>query len=518
MAELDDDRRLRPDARRGDGEGGGGEGGAPGGGEGHGESPWSSHAVGRRCARFSGAAVLAACWLSAVGHRRQPLRKAARAVLQWPQPRLARGLRLSAADPWTRPIRTPPGSAAPRSGATPSRRRRCAALSATLDRDDPPPRPGTRAAAALALAVLPAAGTGRARSAPTATRSAAASCRRCRCRAACGPAAGSRSLQPLRVGDAVTRTSRIASIAQQAGAHRRRSSSSPSSTRSRPPRGVALSEEHDIVYRDAAGAGRDRDAAAGGADRRDRSRARSCPTTCCCSAIRRSPSTATASTTTARYVTEVEGYPGPDRARPADRDAAGRPAAPRASRRGRCAASTSRRVQPAVRPASASPSAAGPTASAASRSGRGAPRARWRCRRRPRSPDRRLARTAMLKTAPDRFQDIRDAVRALCADFPDEYHRKIDDAARLSRGVRRRADQGRLARRADPAGVRRLGPRPDRGVGDHGGDQPLRRQRRRLPRPDVQHGHAAAPRLATRRSSSTCRRSPAASCACSRWA
>lgn len=27
----------------------------------------------------------------------------------------------------------------------------------------------------------------------------------------------------------------------------------------------------------------------------------------------------------------------------------------------------------------------------------------------------------------DRFQDIRDAVRALCAEFPDEYHRKIDE-------------------------------------------------------------------------------------------
>jgi acyl-CoA dehydrogenase len=28
----------------------------------------------------------------------------------------------------------------------------------------------------------------------------------------------------------------------------------------------------------------------------------------------------------------------------------------------------------------------------------------------------------------DDFQDIRDAVRALCADFPDEYHRKVDEA------------------------------------------------------------------------------------------
>ena len=32
----------------------------------------------------------------------------------------------------------------------------------------------------------------------------------------------------------------------------------------------------------------------------------------------------------------------------------------------------------------------------------------------------------MIETAPDRFQDIRDAVRALCAGFPDEYHRRID--------------------------------------------------------------------------------------------
>ncbi|WP_321345654.1 acyl-CoA dehydrogenase family protein [Breoghania sp.] len=29
--------------------------------------------------------------------------------------------------------------------------------------------------------------------------------------------------------------------------------------------------------------------------------------------------------------------------------------------------------------------------------------------------------------ASDKYQDIRDAVRALCAEFPDEYHRKIDD-------------------------------------------------------------------------------------------
>ena len=30
-------------------------------------------------------------------------------------------------------------------------------------------------------------------------------------------------------------------------------------------------------------------------------------------------------------------------------------------------------------------------------------------------------------TDTDTYQDIRDAVRALCAQFPDEYHRKVDE-------------------------------------------------------------------------------------------
>jgi acyl-CoA dehydrogenase len=34
----------------------------------------------------------------------------------------------------------------------------------------------------------------------------------------------------------------------------------------------------------------------------------------------------------------------------------------------------------------------------------------------------------MSHSVPDKHQDIRDAVRALCAQFPDEYHRKIDAA------------------------------------------------------------------------------------------
>ncbi len=34
----------------------------------------------------------------------------------------------------------------------------------------------------------------------------------------------------------------------------------------------------------------------------------------------------------------------------------------------------------------------------------------------------------MLKNTTDQYQDIRDAVRSLCTEFPDEYHRKVDAA------------------------------------------------------------------------------------------
>src|SRR5205807_3998246 len=34
---------------------------------------------------------------------------------------------------------------------------------------------------------------------------------------------------------------------------------------------------------------------------------------------------------------------------------------------------------------------------------------------------------SMLKAASDRYPDLRDAVRALCSQFPDEYHRKLDE-------------------------------------------------------------------------------------------
>ena len=42
-----------------------------------------------------------------------------------------------------------------------------------------------------------------------------------------------------------------------------------------------------------------------------------------------------------------------------------------------------------------------------------------------RSLEPALPRTIVL-TDPDQFNDIREGVRAVCAEFPDEYHRKID--------------------------------------------------------------------------------------------
>jgi alkylation response protein AidB-like acyl-CoA dehydrogenase len=35
--------------------------------------------------------------------------------------------------------------------------------------------------------------------------------------------------------------------------------------------------------------------------------------------------------------------------------------------------------------------------------------------------------TESMNTQTDKYQDIRDAVRALCTEFPDEYHRKVDE-------------------------------------------------------------------------------------------
>ena len=92
-----------------------------------------------------------------------------------------------------------------------------AALSATLDRP--------RRAAAERARRCRRCGTGSTscrctasrRSGPTATPSAAASCRRCRCRAACGRAASSSSTRRCASATRVTRTSTIADVNEKSG-------------------------------------------------------------------------------------------------------------------------------------------------------------------------------------------------------------------------------------------------------------------------------------------------------------
>ena len=49
----------------------------------------------------------------------------------------------------------------------------------------------------------------------------------------------------------------------------------------------------------------------------------------------------------------------------------------------------------------------------------------------------------------DEFGDIRDGVRAVCADFPDEYHRKVDHD-RAYRGICRCANESWLDGGLDP--------------------------------------------------------------------
>ncbi len=78
------------------------------------------------------------------------------------------------------------------------------------------------------------------------------------------------------------------------------------------------------------------------------------------------------------------------------------------------------------------------------------------------------------------------ALRAISRRLPSRDRR----GARLSRSLRGGADASRLDGGADSRGLRRRGAWAHRGLRHHGGDQPLRRQRGRLPRPDVQYEHA----------------------------
>ena len=181
----------------------------------------------------------------------------------------------------------------------------------------------------------------KASSAPTAIRAAAASCRRSRCRAACGRAAGSASSGRSRVGEVATRTSRIADVtAKDArsgplvfvtvrhGSRRRPESPLERGPRHRLPRpgrarrgrgGAAAAPRDELFAREIA-ARRRAAVSLFGAD------------------LQRPPHPLRPPL---RH--RGRGLSGADRARPADRDAAARPAAPRAPGRRVSCASSSRR-------------------------------------------------------------------------------------------------------------------------------------------------------------------------------
>ena len=117
----------------------------------------------------------------------------------------------------------------------------------------------------------------------------------------------------------------------------------------------------------------------------------------------------------------------------------------------------------------------------------------------------------------DQHQEIRDAVRHLCSEFPDEYFRKVDEQrAYPEKFVDALMEAGWLAAMI-PEEYGGTGLGLTAATRDHGGDQPLRRQLRRRAWPDVQHGHAAAQRQQGAERASTCLASPLASCASSRW-
>ena len=105
-------------------------------------------------------------------------------------------------------------------------------------------------------------------------------------------------------------------------------------------------------------------------------------------------------------------------------------------------------------------------------------------------------------------QDLRDAVRDLCKAFPDSYWRELDAArAYPDAFVKALTDAGYLAALIpEEYGGSGLG--VDGGVDHPRGDQPQRRQRRRLPRADVHDGHAAAARIGRAEARRSCRRSP----------
>ena len=118
---------------------------------------------------------------------------------------------------------------------------------------------------------------------------------------------------------------------------------------------------------------------------------------------------------------------------------------------------------------------------------------------------------------PDEHQEIRDAVRHLCSQFPDEYFRKVDEQRGYPETfVDALMEAGWLAAMIpEEYGGTGLGLTAASVIMEE-----INRSRRQLrcrARPDVQHGHAAAQRQQGAEGQVPARSSRQASCASSRW-
>ena len=107
---------------------------------------------------------------------------------------------------------------------------------------------------------------------------------------------------------------------------------------------------------------------------------------------------------------------------------------------------------------------------------------------------------------PDELREIRAAVRELCDRFPGEYWRGLEPDRYPEEFVAALTENGWLAALI-PEEYGGAGLGADGGERDPRGDQRLRRQLGRLPRPDVHDGDDPPARLRRSRRSATCRRS-----------
>ncbi len=78
------------------------------------------------------------------------------------------------------------------------------------------------------------------------------------------------------------------------------------------------------------------------------------------------------------------------------------------------------------------------------------------------------------------YLEIREAVRDLCAGFDSAYWQRVEEQNAFPETFVQALTQAGWLSALIPEALRRLWPAADSGVGDHGGNQPQRRQLGRL--------------------------------------